>query len=909
MTCPYRLIPLLNHQYVKPAPTAHMTILVVKERIREALIVVPLILLFVLIVIVLRAFHPEAQGFEQKGGALLLYHASRLGLAFYILVFCHSAGYRVLELFRISPQKLFNSTRKIFILCFFFGATLYGIAFSVLGLAGLISIVSGFALTIPALLFSYRPVKALFPEHFEVIKFRPLLDKYAGPLFAWAIILTAVAAVLLFLLTRVIFIPNIDGNIWEHYLHYYRAVLASGSTQPNEVWHHFYNSKGGGLVFLANVLSDFFGVQIVSACFILVSGLIIFDLLYKYCRSMSWALLGAILFFIFLYGDVSSGALFRVHVVLLGYVSFVLWGSVLLQQVKERQRKALMMVLVVALVYLGFYLPVTTALLPTTFLLFVLINVAFHNKSYFRLFLTLAGAVCVGTMLALGTNLALTGLAEVTPMRWFWEIADRAKVEKVFGTGGIEFFLSVNNDLMHYEPWYQRIVSTMRYPMHVPIMWLSLLIAIVVMSQILERYAMRNIFCRADKFLVQLAAFLIPLGAFALLVPSPSVHRMGLYSIVFVILAMVVIWKRFSEIGFGFRLPRAVTAAIIVVGVMSTFALATKEIREQRQRPLIYQYAKGSASLKDTFQAVESLQMTVPGTSVAAMSAFRKMVGSEGRVLSLVYDAGYSYLLPGNGIISEPTYSLVRNPTKMLAEKSDEVADYLRRKNIKYFALNLQSRLFSTVVFTSLFDLNDVHKHFSVAYEDEDFFILTWRLSAQEKPLSSYFLTLFELKRSGVLHYPFSERFTKSLSGNSNQPIDTLADFNKTREEFLGDLDKVFFSEVLPRVSLETSKALLRRVFQSGRDAVSQSEPVDEVTLKSVNQLRRLLEGQADNDRVRLGEKILKRELKVRFVSSFREAIHKEYEAEVGSEIASLSRRCDERVPFAINYPVDATCR
>lgn len=886
-----------------------MTTPMIKERIKEVLIVAPFILLFVLIVIVLRAFHPEAQGFEQKGGALLVYHASRLGLAIYVLVFCHSAGYRVLELFRIRPEKLFKSPRKIFILCFFFGATLYGIAFSVLGLAGLISVVSGFALTIPALMFSYGPVKTLFPEHFEVMKLRPSPDKYAGSMFAWVIILVAVVAVLLFLLTRVIFIPNVDGNIWEHYLHYYRSVLASGSTQPNEVWHHFYNSKGGGLAFLVNVLSDFFGVQIVSACFLGVSGLIILDLLYKYCRSMSWAIFGTILFFIFLYGDVASGALFRVHAVILGYVSFVLWGSVYLQHVKERQYKALMAVLVVALIYLGFYLPVTTALFPATFFLLVLINVAFHNKSHFFSFLTLASAVCVGTMLALGVNVVLTGLAEVTPMRWFWAIADQAKVERIFGTGGIEFFLAVNNDLMHHERWYRLVGSAMRRPVHMPIMWLSLLVAVVVLFQISRRYATHNILFRPEKFLVQLSAFFIPLGAFALLVPSPSVSRMGLYSIVFVIMAIVVVWKRFSDISFGFRFSKAVTAVIMIVAVVSTFTLATKEIRELRHRAIINKYAKGSASLKDTLQAVESLQVTAPGTSIAAMSAFRKIVGPEGRVLSLGYDAGYSYLLPGEGIISEPTYSLVRNPTKMLAEKSDEIADYLKGQNIKYFALNLQSRLFSTLAFTSLFDPRVMNKYFNVAYEDGDFFILTWRVNVQDKPLPIYFLTLYDLKRSGVLNYPYSERFKKLLSGNSDHLISTLEDFDKAREEFLGDLDKILVREMLPQVFFGESKALLQRVFQSGKGAVDQADPSEIVIFKNLNQLRRILEWQSNNEHVRLGEKIMKRELRARFVDFFRDAIQKEYEVEMGKEMASLSQRCDERVPFAINYPVGAACR
>lgn len=879
-----------------------------QERVKEAIFLVFFVLIFVSIVTFLRAFKPEAAGFEQKGWPLLLYHASRLGLMIYIAAFCYSVGYQVLALFRINPQELFSSARKTFIICFFFGASLYGIAFAALGLAGLINLVGAFALTIPALLFSYRPIKALLPQHAGSVIFRSFFDTHASPFFVWVIVLVSIAAVFLFVLTRVIFIPNVDGNIWEHYLHYYRAVLTSGSTQPNEVWHHFYNSKGGGLVFLANVLSDFFGVQLVSACFVGVSGLIILDLLHKYCRSMSWALFGTILFFIYLYGDVSSGAMFRVHGVLLGYVSFALWGSVRLQLATEYQFKALMIALVVSLAYLGFYLPVTTALLPATFLLISLTNSVLQDKSHLRPFLTLACAVCGGTVLALATNWALTGLAEVTPMRWFWEHADRAKVREVFGTGGIEFFLAVNNDLMHSEPWYQRIDSSMRYPLHSSIMWLSLLGAIVVLTQGLRRYSANQTLARSDKFLLQLGAFIIPLCAFALLVPSPSVYRMGLFSVVFVILAIVVIWKRIVSICFGSKFSHVTTVVIICLGVVSVFALATKNIKEQRQRPIIYKYAKGAISLKDALRAMESLSGRPPGTSVTAMSAFRRMAGSDGRILSLAYDAGYSYLLPGEGIISEPTYSVIRDPQAMLAEKPEKVADYLQKRNIKHFVVNLQSRLFSTVAFTSLFDPQEMSRYFSVAYEDGDFFILTWRLNGKEKPLSDYFLTLFELKRTGVLHYPFTEKISKLTFDGADQLVGTVADFEKAREEFLRDLDKTFITEMQQQVSLESSKGLLRRALGAGRNAVSQASVGEIVSLENANQLRRILEWGSDVGRIQLAEKIGKQELKVRFVKIFRGALYKQYETEVGNEIASLSRRCDERVPFAVSYPLGAIC-
>jgi hypothetical protein len=557
-----------------------------------------------------------------------------------------------------------------------------------------------------------------------------------------------------------------------------------------------------------------------------------------------------------------------------------------------------MVAFVVSLIYLGFYLPVTAVIFPVAFLLLALANVMVHAKTRLYSFLTLACAVSAGAALDFVTNWVLTGLIEVTPMRWFWVIADRVKVERVFGTGGIEFFLAVNNDLSAQYDWsFNRAWKIIRYP--VPrdsIGAAAVLLTLLGVLVLLVRHRTRETVSSSVKFLAYLAAFILPLSAFAQAVQTVAVDRMALYSIVFTTLAGVVIWKTLVDTCVVSRLWHAATVAIIVCGMAAAFVQATRST--DGQRSIIYQYATGGMSLKDAFEAIESrLHKSTTGMSISAMSEFRKTIRPDERILRLAYDAGFSYALPGEGIVSEPTYSLIRNPRKSLAEKPNEVADYLRERNIRYVTLNLQSRLFSTIAFTSLFDAREMPRYFSVAYEDGDFFILTWRRSDQEKPLPDYLLTLFELKRAGVLRYPFTQRFA-NLVIRGDQVVVSVAGFEKARDAFREDLDKAYSAEVVPLVSFRTSKALLRRILDAGKDAVDSADPAKVLEARG-----------ATSGHVRIVEKVSERELKARLARLFVDAIYKEYVAEFGSELASLSRRCDERVPFAMNYPTDATCR
>ena len=90
----------------------------------------------------------------------------------------------------------------------------------------------------------------------------------------------------------------------------------------------------------------------------MMAGVVILDILLDYCESASWAIFGAILFFLFLYGDLASGAVFKHHFALMGYASFAFWGAMRIQDATPTQIKPLMIALVVSLAYLGFYLPV-----------------------------------------------------------------------------------------------------------------------------------------------------------------------------------------------------------------------------------------------------------------------------------------------------------------------------------------------------------------------------------------------------------------------------------------------------------------------------------------------------------------------------------------------------------------------
>ena len=68
------------------------------------------------------------------------------------------------------------------------------------------------------------------------------------------------------LLTRGLY-PGGGGDYYTHYFYYYLDVLKHHGLAPNDVWYHYYYSKGYGLFFLSMLLTD---PEFSGACYILL---------------------------------------------------------------------------------------------------------------------------------------------------------------------------------------------------------------------------------------------------------------------------------------------------------------------------------------------------------------------------------------------------------------------------------------------------------------------------------------------------------------------------------------------------------------------------------------------------------------------------------------------------------------
>ena len=227
--------------------------------------------------------------FNYQGNLIVFYNIARSLLVFLYLYLILALGgiflWLIVKIQSISlPQKKIN----LAILCFLCGAGLWQIIIFILGLTGYIDKLIFIALSFLIMVLSPLPYYFL-----NNIKFIFLNRKIKFLIIFYIII--SIFILILFLIIKGLY-PAGGHDYYLHYFQYYLSVIRNQSILPNEVWYHFYYSKGAGLYFLSILLSDPLAPQLMGTGFIVMGSLIIYQLVFNASKQRFISWFGAILY-------------------------------------------------------------------------------------------------------------------------------------------------------------------------------------------------------------------------------------------------------------------------------------------------------------------------------------------------------------------------------------------------------------------------------------------------------------------------------------------------------------------------------------------------------------------------------------------------------------------------------------
>src|ERR1700682_6510688 len=141
------------------------------------------------------------------------------------------------------------------------------------------------------------------------------------------IILIGAAAVWLLLL-RGLF-PGGGGDYYTHYFYYYLEVLKNHGLAPNDVWYHYYYSKGSGLVFLGMLLNDPETPALTTFPCVVFAAVAIATLAARMAPGSLWPAAGAsiyLLYYLLNLNDIGGSEFQKDHEEIAALVVLTVWG-------------------------------------------------------------------------------------------------------------------------------------------------------------------------------------------------------------------------------------------------------------------------------------------------------------------------------------------------------------------------------------------------------------------------------------------------------------------------------------------------------------------------------------------------------------------------------------------------------
>ena len=539
-------------------------------------------------------------------------------------------------------------------------------------------------------------------------------------------------------------LPNGTGDYFSHYLPYYEVVAARGNIWPNEVWYHFYVSKGAGDTFFAIILSDVLGPLAVSGA-MFITALVIMHCMIR--RGVDDPLIAlattAVTAAAFIWTvETTIGFRYWAEFAKEHLTSAVLflgcfWAVWRQKTIRAEARRSWVVLVAVAFVGL-IILRVQFAAIALAFLgiVFAWEYVARDRADAWTRIVP-AIAVLVVAVALLAINYAVTGLIEVTPFRTFWRFADQAKFSHwvspflmlLLDLGSSPDLGSVSPPDLTQFPTLPLLVAIFRLDRLSPFLWpfgLPLLVALVLAGIVLYRQPQARQLLLSSHAGICVAVVLASTLLFLSVNQIGSLFRLYMFTM-FPVIAL-------AALPFAIGRKAAGPAARIGIGALAAAVTVSAAVVETSkipaaERELAWRFVTGKASIADAYAAHKAVWPAALKMSEAAAPGAPIWISQ----------VGWNFCIaPSCNLQSFFSFSMGKHWATIMFDTPAAAKAALQEENINYFAIDTSAPFFDLLPYSPLFQPGTISQYFGLVWTDGTVYLLTWR-SEQTKPLPAGF--------------------------------------------------------------------------------------------------------------------------------------------------------------------------
>ncbi|MFA4987575.1 MAG: hypothetical protein WC712_13415 [Candidatus Brocadiia bacterium] len=548
-------------------------------------------------------------------------------------------------------------------------------------------------------------------------------------------------AIILLLLARGLY-PGGGGDYYTHYFPYTQEVLRNHSLAPNDVWYHYYYSKGVGLSFLAMLLTDPQAPELVTFCCVCAAALALAALTARIAPNSLWPLVCGVLYPLFylvsmpigMFAGAGAGGDFqKSHEVTSALIVIVAWACVM-YDLQPRQRKYPSFITAVfASIATAILTPVAGGLLAIIFALraaWSLMRKTFHQCWGYSILCAAGTTLCIFVL-----NYWITGLVTDQALDFTWRFAN---LERLNRWGVIPQLIAVawirDNYARIAPPLGWEIIGLLRYFLRWDAVWPLLcsgVIALFGTTLLRRRNADRSV-SPARTALCTLGWFVGPLvllSAGAGRSQSVSYFRFSTFFFPLLALFAITCWAALMA---QCRDPRCALALLVAAPiVLLTVSLISWDTtynwfaRVNAIKRHTLRFARGQYSLADAYSNQQGRGDYDFGAIYPGALAAMRQVGPNTRIWSMDVD---SYcMVPGCRVESVISFMMSRHLNEILNGHPDQARAILQQEGLNYFLFSKEFRLLDLLPYSRLFAPDTIAEYLGIRWTDGKTYLLTWR--------------------------------------------------------------------------------------------------------------------------------------------------------------------------------------
>ncbi len=573
------------------------------------------------------------------------------------------------------------------------------------------------------------------------------------------IILIAVAAVWLLLL-RGLF-PGGGGDYYTHYFYYYLEVLKNHGLAPNDVWYHYYYSKGSGVAFLGMLLTDPEAPALTTYPCVVFAAVAIATLAARMAPNSLWPAAGAVVYLFYYlvsFGADGGGQLQKDHEEIAALVALTAWALCMERYAAPRPFRLMAAATAIAAavitppiaIVLGFFVGLLAA--------WSMVRRRWSDMWGYGVVV----AAVAGTVLAvLVVGYLQTGLASDQALDVMLRFADFARLDR---WGVIPQIIAVawirDNYLQWEQPFGRATLQEISDFMRLRFLWPFLtgpLIAVIVLRMsgafagwrlTAPRDASSALLTRQTAWrLVGLVVLLVAVAVLAGRNQSLSFARLSSFFVpVLVMLAIAgSVW------GLSWPLARRddtvlrlVAPAILLVGSLVAWQSHAHWMSPlRRDTANAVRFFAGSYSLAEAYSHANSLY-AFGAINPGALAAAQQL--PYGTPIWSTNVNSYC-MAPGCLIESVISFKMSGRLDEILGGDPNLAKQRLQEAGLNYFLFMKDYRMIDLLPFSRLFAPDTIGSYLGVKWSDGSTFLLTW-IGPDTRPLGPDFLDAYTRRRA-----------------------------------------------------------------------------------------------------------------------------------------------------------------